>query len=81
MTRARWSKNVWNLPFNGISVAMGGITIDILVNDLGLRRLAHKIMDETIAVANMDLESRGFGPETYLGEVEVGYEFCFTFCF
>lgn len=23
-TKARWAKNLWNLPFNGISVAMNG---------------------------------------------------------
>lgn len=43
---------MWNLPFNGISVAMGGITVDKIVNDPGLRELAGIIMDETIAVGN-----------------------------
>ena len=71
LTRARWTKNVWNLPFNGISVAMGGITVDKIVNDPGLRKLADIIMDETISVANTDLESRGYDSQTFLGQAEV----------
>ena len=27
LLRGRWKKMVWNLPFNGISVAMGGVRI------------------------------------------------------
>lgn len=71
--RARWSKNVWNLPFNGISVAMNGITVDKIVNDPGLRSLAYTIMDETIAIANKDLEVRGYTEEDFLGEPEVRF--------
>ncbi len=70
-TKARWTKNVWNLPFNGISVAMNGITIDKIVNDPGLRQLAYTIMDETIAIANCDLKSRGYSEADFLGDVEV----------
>ncbi len=64
----RWRKCLWNLPFNGISVAMNGITVDKIVNDPGLRRLASEIMDETIAVANADLAAHGFGKEFHLNE-------------
>lgn len=59
LLRGRWKKMVWNLPFNGISVAMGGITIDKVVEDPGLRQLAVKIMDETNAIANADLKCNG----------------------
>jgi 2-dehydropantoate 2-reductase len=55
LLRGRWSKNLWNLPFNGISVAMGGITIDQIMNDRGLRHLAWQIMNEAVAIANADL--------------------------
>jgi len=58
LLRGRWKKNIWNLPFNGISVAMGGITIDRVVQDPDLRRLADMLMDETIAVANAALEEK-----------------------
>eukprot|EP00527_Entomoneis_sp_CCMP2396_P008927 CAMPEP_0198144318 /NCGR_PEP_ID=MMETSP1443-20131203/14437_1 /TAXON_ID=186043 /ORGANISM="Entomoneis sp., Strain CCMP2396" /LENGTH=424 /DNA_ID=CAMNT_0043807687 /DNA_START=212 /DNA_END=1486 /DNA_ORIENTATION=- len=57
LLRGRWKKMVWNLPFNGISVAMGGITVDQIVNDPGLRKLAYTIMDETIATANAELSA------------------------
>lgn len=66
----RWRKNCWNLPFNGISVAMAGITVDKIVNDSGLRQLAHHVMDETIATANADLKKHGFDESFYLGEAE-----------
>lgn len=60
----------WNLPFNGIAVAMGGITVDKIVNDPGLRRLADQLMDETIAAANADLKRNGVDESFYLGEKE-----------
>jgi 2-dehydropantoate 2-reductase len=69
--RARWSKALWNLPFNGISVAMNGITVDKIVQDAGLRKLAYRVMDETLQVANKDLEVRGCSEEEHLGETEV----------
>lgn len=64
----RWRKCLWNLPFNGISVAMNGITVDKIVNDQGLRRLALNIMDETIAAANTDLAAHGVHEEFYLND-------------
>jgi 2-dehydropantoate 2-reductase len=71
LLRGRWKKCVWNLPFNGISVAMGGITVDIIVNDPGLRRLANLVMDETIAAANADLSSHGAPSSLHLGDTDV----------
>jgi 2-dehydropantoate 2-reductase len=71
LLRGRWRKSLWNLPFNGISVAMGGITVDIIVNDPGLRRLADLVMDETIATANADLSSHGAPSSLYLGDEDV----------
>ncbi|KAL7489599.1 hypothetical protein ACHAW6_015253 [Cyclotella cf. meneghiniana] len=68
LLRGRWWKNVWNLPFSGISCAMGGITVDKIVNDPSLRRLAYKVMDETIAVANVDMLNNGASREELLGE-------------
>ncbi|KAL3823767.1 hypothetical protein ACHAXA_004860, partial [Cyclostephanos tholiformis] len=68
LRRGRWWKNVWNLPFSGISVSMGGITIDRIVNDPSLRRLAYKVMDETIAIANADLRKHGCTEDELLGE-------------
>ena len=64
LVRGRWRKMLWNLPFNGISVAMGGITVDQIVHDPGLRQLAYDIIDETILAANTELE-HVYGPGNY----------------
>ena len=48
----RWGKLVWNIPFNGLSVAAGGIHTAAILTDDGLRQLALELMDETIAIAN-----------------------------
>ena len=70
LVRGRWAKMCWNLPYNGISVAMGGITVDKIVSDPGLRRLAERVMDETITAGNAELAARGANPATYLGRAE-----------
>jgi 2-dehydropantoate 2-reductase len=57
LLRGRWTKMVGNLPTNGISVAMGGITVDQIISDPDLRKLAELIMDEAISIANADLET------------------------
>jgi hypothetical protein len=59
------------LPFNGISVSMGGITVDRIVGDPSLRKLAYKVMDETIAIANADLRKHGCAEDELLGEEAV----------
>jgi 2-dehydropantoate 2-reductase len=71
LLRGRWKKMVWNLPFNGISVAMGGITVDRIVTDPDLRKLVDSVMDEVIATANADLERKyGNGGFDALGDAE-----------
>jgi len=47
----RWKKLVWNVPFNGLSIAGGGITTDILMADEGLRTLARRLMEEVVEAA------------------------------
>ena len=71
LRRGRWWKNVWNLPFSGISVAMGGITVDRIVGDPSLRNLAYKVIDETIEIANADLKKHGCSEDELLGEETV----------
>lgn len=44
--------------------------MDKIVNDPGLRQLAHKVMDETIAIANSDLKHNGLDESYNLGEKE-----------
>jgi hypothetical protein len=53
---------------------MGGITIDKIVNDPSLRKLAYKVIDETIAVANADLRKHGCSSNELLGDETVSIE-------
>ncbi|MEZ0256796.1 MAG: 2-dehydropantoate 2-reductase [Chthoniobacter sp.] len=48
----RWRKLVWNIPFNGLSIATGGRTCDLLLADAGLRAQVRALMLETIAAAS-----------------------------
>ncbi len=47
----RWRKLVWNVPFNGIAIAAGGITTDLIMADEGLRALARRLMEEIVDAA------------------------------
>ena len=47
----RWRKLVWNVPFNGLAIAAGGITTDVLLADDGLRTLARRLMEEIVETA------------------------------
>lgn len=48
----RWRKLVWNIPFNGLTIAMGGITTEEILRDDALRSEALNLMDELINAAN-----------------------------
>jgi 2-dehydropantoate 2-reductase len=56
---ARWEKLCWNVPFNGLSVAAGGIGTASIMGDPELRRTAERVMREVVRVANADLENAG----------------------
>jgi 2-dehydropantoate 2-reductase len=43
---ARWSKLVWNIPFNGLSIAEGGIATDRICSDPRLAEEARALMLE-----------------------------------
>jgi 2-dehydropantoate 2-reductase len=47
----RWKKLVWNVPFNGLAIAAGGITTDIIMGDEGLKTLARRLMEEVVEAA------------------------------
>lgn len=53
---SRWEKLCWNIPFNGLAVAAGGITTDRIVGDPALREEARTLMEEVIEAGNRDLE-------------------------
>ncbi len=44
----RWRKLVWNVPFNGLSIAAGKVTVGEILADEGLRSLVRSLMREVI---------------------------------
>jgi len=69
LAEARWRKLVWNIPFNGLSIAAGGITTDRILADPSLAAEVRALMDE-VAVAAKAL---GFEiPEKFIqGQLDV----------
>jgi 2-dehydropantoate 2-reductase len=51
LVEARWSKLVWNIPFNGLSIAEGGITTDRICSDPRLAAEARALMVEVQSAA------------------------------
>jgi 2-dehydropantoate 2-reductase len=47
----RWRKLVWNIPFNGLSIAAGRLTVGDILADEGLVRLTRELMREVAAAA------------------------------
>ncbi len=47
----RWRKLLWNIPFNGLSIAAGGATVADILGDEGLRTLARELMSEALRAA------------------------------
>lgn len=58
---ARWDKLCWNVPFNGLSVAAGGVGTHVILRDPPLRESAERVMREVIDIANADLANAGSG--------------------
>lgn len=52
---ARWEKLCWNVPFNGLSIAAGGIGTSTILGDDALAAIAERAMREVVATANADL--------------------------
>ncbi|HJT82414.1 MAG TPA: ketopantoate reductase C-terminal domain-containing protein, partial [Chthoniobacterales bacterium] len=48
----RWRKLVWNIAFNGLSIAAGGIDTASILADADLRFSALQLMREVIVAAN-----------------------------
>lgn len=53
LANERWRKLVWNVPFNGLSIAAGGIDTSRIIGDENLLFLVRQLMDETIAAARL----------------------------
>ena len=48
---ALWRKLCWNIPFNGLAIAAGGITTDLILADSKLKKRAHDLMLEVQSAA------------------------------
>lgn len=46
-----WRKLVWNVPFNGLTIAAGGVTVADVLEDPGLRKVARELMVEIVETA------------------------------
>jgi 2-dehydropantoate 2-reductase len=68
---SRWEKLCWTFPFNGVSCAMGGITVDHILRDDDLRKLAEDVMREVVKLGNADLAAQGYQKEVLLQEEEI----------
>jgi 2-dehydropantoate 2-reductase len=47
----RWKKLVWNVPFNGLSIAAGGVTTDQILAEPALEAEVRALMQEIIGAA------------------------------
>jgi 2-dehydropantoate 2-reductase len=51
LAMAQWEKLIWNVPFNGLSVAEGGVTTDVLLADPEIEDEIRRLMHEVVAAA------------------------------
>lgn len=51
LEQAQWEKLVWNVPFNGLSVAEGGVTTDVLLSSAETEAEIRTLMFEVITAA------------------------------
>ena len=51
LAEARWQKLVWNVPFNGLAIAGGGVTTDRILGTPELAGQVRPLMDEIAAAA------------------------------
>lgn len=69
LAQARWRKLIWNVPFNGLSIAAGGITTDRILADPALAGEVRALMDEVAGAAR----KLGYDiPESFIqGQIDV----------
>lgn len=51
LAKAQWEKLIWNIPFNGLAVAEGGVTTDLLLADPDIEKKIRDLMQEVIIAA------------------------------
>jgi len=52
LEQAQWEKLIWNVPFNGLSVADGGVTTDVLLSSPETENEIRALMREVIVAAH-----------------------------
>lgn len=65
LQQVQWKKLVWNVPFNGLAIAAGGVTTDVIVGSAELCQEARALMLEIIAAAKSFGFDFGEGFEDY----------------
>jgi len=78
LLESRWEKLCWNVPFNGLACAMGGITTDKIVGDADLRALALEMMREVVETGKMDLAANSLEGTGALGQPLIDRMFSLT---
>jgi len=51
LAKAQWEKLIWNIPFNGLAVAEGGVTTDVLLANPIIETEIRTLMQEVITAA------------------------------
>jgi 2-dehydropantoate 2-reductase len=51
LAAAQWTKLVWNVPFNGLAIAEGGVTTDVLLATPGVEDEIRALMAEVVQAA------------------------------
>jgi 2-dehydropantoate 2-reductase len=71
LTEALWRKLVWNIPFNGLTIAAGGVTTDVVLERPELHARAWALMREVqLGAAAVGVQI----PETFLQrQIDVTY--------
>ncbi len=77
LLRARWEKLCWNIPFNGLTIAAGGVATDRVVGDPALRHEARELMAEVVRLGNAELARDG-EPRRIDGEAVIERMFAMT---
>lgn len=51
LEESQWKKLVWNVPFNGLAIAEGGVTTDVLLGSPKIEEEIRNLMSEVIVAA------------------------------
>jgi 2-dehydropantoate 2-reductase len=59
LVQSRWEKLCWNIPFNGLAVAGGGIKTDAILADPEMRETVRRVILEVVEAGNADIAASG----------------------